>query len=98
MTSADGPRARFVHDPDENGLGTVRWPRRVAKDAAAARKLAKRTLTNLYNDPPTWLANAHATLDAAVLTAYGWDDDPSEETLLERLLELNLERSEPQRA
>jgi hypothetical protein len=34
--------------------------------------LAKRTLTNLYNQRPTWLANAHADLDAAVFAAYGW--------------------------
>jgi hypothetical protein len=31
--------------------------------------LAKRTLTNLYNARPTWLAQAHERLDAAVLAA-----------------------------
>jgi hypothetical protein len=35
---------------------------------------AKRTLTNLYNQRPAWLAQAHATLDAAVAAAYGWAD------------------------
>ncbi len=34
--------------------------------------LAKRTLTNLYNQRPTWLANAHADLNAAAFVAYGW--------------------------
>ncbi len=40
--------------------------------AAAAKdeRLKKRTLTNLYNDRPTWLKLAHETLDRAVLAAY----------------------------
>ena len=56
-------------------------------------ELAKRTLTNLYNARPTWLANAHATLDAAVLDAYGWSADLPDAEILERLLDLNLERA-----
>jgi type II restriction/modification system DNA methylase subunit YeeA len=55
--------------------------------------LAKRTLTNLYNARPTWLAQAHERLDAAVLAAYGWPADISTEDLLGRLLDLNLLRS-----
>jgi SAM-dependent methyltransferase len=55
--------------------------------------LAKRTLTNLYNVRPTWLAQAHERLDAAVLAAYGWPDDLDIEDLLGRLLELNLSRA-----
>ena len=39
---------------------------------------SKRTLTNLYNPrqagKAAWLAHAHAELDAAVATAYGWAD------------------------
>src|SRR5450756_604534 len=30
-------------------------------------ELRKRTLTNLYNERPSWLANAHNDLDSAVL-------------------------------
>jgi type II restriction/modification system DNA methylase subunit YeeA len=59
------------------------------------KELKKRTLTNLYNDRPTWLANAHAKLDAAVFAAYGWPETPdqlSDEEILARLLKLNLER------
>ena len=56
----------------------------------AARELRKRTLTNLYNARPQWLADAHATLDAAVAAAYGWDADIGEEEALEELLEMNL--------
>lgn len=50
--------------------------------AAADPKLKKRTLTNLYNERPTWLRLAHERLDRAVLSAYaaadpkgGWDPD-----------------------
>ena len=57
-------------------------------------ELKKRTLTNLYNQRPTWLANAHATLDAAVAAAYGWPADLTDAEILERLLALNLQRSE----
>ena len=53
--SADGPWARYVERPDARGLGTVRYPRRVPADDGAAKELARRTLTNLYNKPPAWL-------------------------------------------
>jgi len=52
-----------------------------------------RTLTNLYNERPAWLDNAHRDLDAAVAAAYGWPADLSEEEALARLLALNLERA-----
>jgi hypothetical protein len=55
--------------------------------------LKKRTLTNLYNARPTWLANAHAALDRAVLAAYGWPEGIGDEEILKNLLALNLERS-----
>ena len=57
--------------------------------------LRRRTLTNLYNDYDghTWLVNAHDRLDAAVAAAYGWDADISDSEILERLLEMNLERA-----
>jgi len=58
----------------------------------APEGLAKRTLTNLYNERPTWLQHAHATLDAAVFDAYGWPADLADDKILARLLELNLER------
>jgi len=55
--------------------------------------LARRTLTNLYNARPTWLAQAHERLDDAVLAAYGWPPDIDREDLLARLLALNLARA-----
>ena len=60
----------------------------------AAAILKKRTLTNLYNERPAWLVNAHRDLDAAVAAAYGWPADISDEDALARLLALNLERAE----
>ena len=48
------------------------YPKRpVPRDEAAAKALKKRTLTNLYNARPQWLADAHDALDAAVASAYG---------------------------
>lgn len=55
--------------------------------------LKKRTLTNLYNERPAWLDNAHTRLDRAVCEAYGWPADLSDEEILERLLALNLARA-----
>jgi type II restriction/modification system DNA methylase subunit YeeA len=57
------------------------------------KELQKRTLTNLYNARPDWLAAAHRRLDAAVCTAYGWPEDLGDEEMLARLLALNLERA-----
>ncbi len=93
-----GPWDRFI-DPataeDRGGfrVGTVRYPRTVPRDAECAAKLAKRTLTNLYNQRPTWLADAHRRLDAAVFAAYGWPTDLTDGQILERLLALNVTQS-----
>ena len=66
------------------------YPKRpVPRDEEAAKPLKKRTLTNLYNDRPQWLADAHAALDAAVASAYGWPADISDDDALGELLALN---------
>ncbi len=62
------------------------------KDQASALALAARTLTNLYNERPTWLDLAHRRLDEAVFAAYGWEAGMSDEEILAKLLELNLKR------
>ena len=62
--------------------------------ALNANDLKKRTLTNLYNQRPAWLANVHADLDAAVAAAYGWSPNLPDAEILQRLLALNLQRSE----
>ena len=48
---------------------------------------------HLYNENLTWLQLAHRKLDDAVLDAYGWPRDISDEDILARLLALNLERA-----
>lgn len=67
--------------------------RLIPVDAKAAAELKKRTLTSLYNQRPTWLAQAHERLDSAVAAAYGWPSNITEEDALRKLLELNLSRS-----
>ncbi len=62
-------------------------------EGATESELKKRTLTNLYNERPTWLNLAHRKLDQAVLDAYGWPRDLSDAEILVRLLALNLERA-----
>jgi type II restriction/modification system DNA methylase subunit YeeA len=75
------------------------YPDRILpKDEAAAKLLAKRTLTNLYNERPAWLDHAHRALDAAVADAYGWGDDwragvLTDDEILARLFRLNQERA-----
>jgi type II restriction/modification system DNA methylase subunit YeeA len=77
------------------GEAPRRYPDRVLpKNAEAAVKLKARTLTNLYNERPRWLADE--ALDRAVAAAYGWPEDISTEDALARLLALNLERARVQ--
>ena len=52
-----------------------------------------RTMTELYNEMPTWFRNRQQDLDEAVLDAYGWPHDISDDEILERLLALNLNRA-----
>jgi hypothetical protein len=60
---------------------------------ASDEELEKRTLTNLYNERPAWLRDAHEALDRAVIEAYGWPADISDDDILSRLLDENLSRS-----
>lgn len=75
------------------------YPDRIMpKDEVAAKELAKRTLTNLYNVRPAWLVNAHRALDEAVADAYGWGDDwragtLADDEILARLFVLNQARA-----
>ena len=86
-------RDRWLNPPewvewvDEPAPGYPRRP--VPRDEEAAKALRKRTLTNLYNARPQWLVDAHATLDAAVASAYGWPADITDDDVLRELLELN---------
>jgi hypothetical protein len=101
-----GPWDRYIVKPETGRLkpeagglkpgavATVRYPRLAPRDAACAAQLAKRTLTNLYNQRPAWLADAHRRLDEAVFAAYGWQPDMTDEQILEGLLALNIQRAD----
>ena len=86
-------RDRWLNPPewvewvDEPVHGFPKRP--VARDETAANELKARTLTNLYNARPQWLADAHAALDAAVAAAYGWDEGISADEVLRNLLTQN---------
>ena len=71
------------------------YPDRILpRDAAAAKQLKTRTLTNLYNQRPAWLDMAHHRLDAAVAAAYGWPADLADDEILARLFALNQQRAQ----
>jgi type II restriction/modification system DNA methylase subunit YeeA len=92
----DDPRVIAIGEAAAN-LVTMRNSWLNPADANEA-ELKKRTLTNLYNQRPTWLDNAHRRLDEAVFGAYGWPADLSDDEILVRLLALNLERAAAQGA
>lgn len=73
---------------DEPVAGYPKWP--VPTATALLRELGRQTLTNLYNERPQWLVDAHGALDAAVAGAHGWESDISDDVTLRRLLELNV--------
>jgi hypothetical protein len=78
------------------GMDHSPYPERIVARPGFEKELARRTLTNRYNQRPAWLAQAHEALDAAVAAAYGWADyTPAmpDDEILRRLLALNLERS-----
>lgn len=76
--------------PEEAAAGFPARP--VAKPGQEAA-LKKRTLTNLYNERPKWLANLHTALDRATAAAYGWEWPLTDDEVLRRLFELNQARS-----
>ena len=102
--------AKKLTDLRDNWLNPAQWvewvitaeekkagyPKRPQAKAGHADDLKKRTLTQLYNTRPTWLVQAHADLDLAVASAYGWADySPAlpDDAILRRLLALNQARS-----
>ena len=66
------------------------YPKRaVPTKAARVREIGRRTLTNLYNERPRWLVDAHANLDTVVATANGWELPIADDDALWELLSLN---------
>ena len=106
-TGASGRSARRGHRGRGAGVGgeagRVVEPGRPSRFSGGISKVCasgrprnvwpQRTLTALYNARPTWLDLAHRKLDVAVLDAYGWPHDVSDEEILARLLALNRERA-----
>ncbi len=92
--SVTGPWADYIEDADSRGIGTLRLSRRLLNPEASRTEFANRTLTNLYNSPPTWLLQAHENLDRAVSDAYGWAYDLADDDLLANILALNLQRAD----
>ena len=83
-------RDRWLNPPEwvewmeEPAAGYPKRP--VPRNETAAKELRKRTLTNLYNARPQWLADAHAALDRAVAAAYGWPTDIPDDDAVQELL------------
>ena len=102
--AATAEAARTLNELRENWLNPPQWVDRVPEVVPGypdclipkpehTTKLRQRTLTNLYNQRPAWLVNAHRALDEAVAAAYGWPADLSDDEVLHRLLALNRERA-----
>jgi hypothetical protein len=94
-------RNNWLNPPEWTDWGITQeeagFPKRATSKPGFEADLKKRTLTNLYNDRPTWLDLMHKALDLAVAQAYGWQDysaEMSDEEILRRLLTLNLARSQ----
>lgn len=79
---------------------TLMWHRKnvlTPQENTPEEMIREMTLTNVYNKNHRWLQIDHEKLNRAVFDAYGWPENPAdldEDTILERLLELNLEREE----
>ena len=77
---------------------TLMWHRKnvlTPLENTPEKMIREMTLTNVYNKNHRWLRSDHEKLDRAVFDAYGWPEDPADlddDTILERLLELNLSR------
>jgi hypothetical protein len=95
----------FPRPTEAQRLEIERWAKYLHDVRSALMNAdSTRTLTGIYNDlvrlratrdsahPVYALLIAHERLDAAVLGAYGWDANTTDDAMLERLLALNLER------
>lgn len=86
------PAAAFADNPLAAAIADAARDLIVKRDNALA---SGRSLTNLYNERPTWLADAHVRLDVAVAAAYGWTDwdaGVSDDEILARLFAENMGR------
>lgn len=80
-------------DPRTVAPGSAPYPLRFVPNPAYAAQLASTTLAGLYVRRNAWLTELHSKLDHLVHAAYSWPADLSDDDVLDRLLELNRERS-----
>ena len=77
---------------------TLMWHRKnvlTPRENTPEEMVREMTLTNVYNKNHRWLQLDHEKLNRAVFNAYNWTENPEDlddDTILERLLELNLSR------
>uniref|UniRef100_UPI0025DC9EBB class I SAM-dependent DNA methyltransferase n=1 Tax=uncultured Nevskia sp. TaxID=228950 RepID=UPI0025DC9EBB len=104
LAAAISEAARKLVETRDNWLNPAPWvdriaeavpgyPERIIPKPGHEADLKARTLTNLYNAPPTWLVHLHRALDEAVAAAYGWKWPLTDDEVLRRLFVLNQERS-----
>lgn len=95
----DELRERWLNPPEwtrREAEIDPRFPERIMVIEGHETDIASRTLTDLYNERPPWLVQAHEDLDLAVAHAYGWNDysaSMKDSEITKRLLELNKTRS-----
>ena len=106
LAQAIAEASRNLNDLRDNWLNPPEWVERIPevvegyperlipKNEDAAKQLKKRNLTNLYDERPTWLDNAHRQLDEAVAAAYGFSADIPDDVILAKLLEMNLNKTD----
>ena len=96
--------AKTLSDAREQWLNPPEWTERVPEvsekypDRIVAREgferdLKARTLTNLYNANPKWLADMTKALDEAVADAYSWEWPLTDDEITQRLFALNQSRA-----
>jgi len=88
---AEDPRVAAIADAARNLVDLrSRW---LFPTGISESDLRSRTLTNLYNQRPEWLKNAHEALDRAVFAAYGLAYPLTRNEILGHLLELNRKKA-----
>jgi len=88
-----GEEARREIAEAAEALGTLRvgW---LSPPGMTDADLSRLTLTNLYNQAPSWLSQAHEKLDRAVQAAYGWEYPLDQDSVLTHLVALNRSRAD----
>lgn len=92
--SEGGPWRRHLLAGSVDGSTGIGIARYTFTEARMPGLVKNRTLTELYNQSPTWLEDTHAELDEAVAGAFGYKGDLEPDEVNAFLLALNLERGQ----